>query len=238
MSKSRGNVVNPDRFIDEYGSDTFRMYMMFMGNYADGGDWSDEGIVGIHRFLNRIWRLVEMIHENKPTGNETQRSKELERIRHYTAKMVTHGLENFHFNTAISRLMELVNEMYLYIQEVDLAEQNKSIVEDARETLILLLAPFAPHLAEELWDKLGHDDSIFNSQFPGFDEDKIKSDSIPIVIQVNGKVRENMDAEPDTPDDVIIENALALPKIQKYTAGKKIIKTIVVKNKLVNLVVR
>ncbi len=238
MSKSRGNVVNPDRFIDEYGSDTFRMYMMFMGNYADGGDWSDEGIVGIHRFLNRIWRLVEMIDENKPTGNETDRCKELERIRHYTTKMVTHGLENFHFNTAISRLMEMVNEMYPYIQDIKPEEQNKSIVEDARETLILLLAPFAPHLAEELWHKLGYEDSIFNALFPGYDEDKIKSDTIPIVIQVNGKVRENMEAEPDTPDDAIVENALALPKIKKYTEGKKIIKTIVVKNKLVNLVVR
>ena len=238
MSKSRGNVVNPDFFIEQYGSDTFRMYMMFMGNYADGGDWSDEGIVGISRFLNRVWRLIERLEENKPSGNETERSKEIERIRHYTTKMVTNDLGRFHFNTAISRIMEMVNEMYLYIQDMEPQLQNRQILEDAKQTLISLLAPFAPHITEELWHKIGNKDSIFNTYWPGYDEEKTKTKTIPIVIQVNGKVRANIEMELDSPDELVIERAMAVEKIQSYVAAKQIVKKIVVKNKLINLVVR
>jgi len=238
MSKSRGNVVNPDIFIEQYGSDTFRMYMMFMGNYADGGDWNDEGIIGISRFLNRVWRLIEQLEENKPIGDETDRCKEIERIRHYTAKMVTKDLERFHFNTAISRLMEMVNEMYLYIQDVEPQHQNRQILEDAKQTLISLLAPFAPHITEELWHKIGNNDSIFNTNWPGYDEEKTKTKTIPIVIQINGKVRANIEMELDSPEELVIERAMAVEKIKIYVAAKQIVKKIVVKNKLINLVVR
>jgi len=238
MSKSIGNVVSPDEFIDEYGSDTFRMYMMFMGNYSDGGDWSDEGITGIFRFLNRVWRLVENLDENPPSGNEDKQSKEIERIRHYTIKMVTTDLERFHFNTAISRIMELVNAMYLYIQDVKPDQQNKKTLEDARETVILLLAPFAPHFAEELWEKIGKSYSIFNQNWPSYDESKTQKKMIPIVVQVNGKVRSSIECEMDTPDNEVLDKAFLDEKVKKYVDGKTVIKKIVVKNRLVNLVVK
>jgi len=238
MSKSRGNVVNPEKFIEQYGSDTFRMYMMFMGNYADGGDWSDEGIVGIFRFLNRVWRFVEILETNKPQGNETDRIKEVERIRHYTTKMVSNDLERFHFNTAISRIMEMVNEMYLYVQEISPQDQNQKIIKESTETLILLLAPFAPHLAEELWHKIGYNDSIFKTSWPEFDEQKTKTNTIPLVIQINGKVRANIEVELDSTEDDVLGQVLPYDKIQKYIQDKQIVKKIFVRNKLVNLVVR
>lgn len=230
--------MNPDRFIDQYGSDTFRMYMMFMGSYSDGGDWSDEGITGIYRFLNRVWRLVETLNENPPAGKEDQRSKEIERIRHYTIKMVTQDLERFHFNTAISRIMELVNAMYLYVQDIKPDQQHKAILEAARETVILLLAPFAPHFAEELWEKIGQPYSIFNQAWPGYDEAKTLQQMIPIVVQVNGKVRSSVECEIDAPDDQVLEKVLSDEKVIKHLEGKTILKKIVVKNRLVNLVVR
>jgi leucyl-tRNA synthetase len=238
MSKSRGNVVNPDKFISEYGSDTFRMYMMFMGSYTDGGDWSDEGITGISRFLNRVWRLIELLKENKATGNETSKSNELERIRHYTIKMVTNDLERFHFNTAISRIMELVNAAYLYIQDIKIEEQNKEILDEVKVTLVQLLAPFAPHFSEELWEKIGKPFSIFNSDWPKYDEEKTLKKTVPIVIQINGKVRSTIEAELDADDAVVLDSALADKKAKNYTVGKTIVKKIVIKNRLVNLVVK
>ncbi|HDP97934.1 MAG TPA: leucine--tRNA ligase [bacterium] len=238
MSKSRGNVVNPDQFIKKYGSDTFRMYMMFMGNYVEGGDWSDEGITGIHRFLNRVWRLTELLKDNKATGSEQNQSKELERIQHYTIKMVTVDLERFHFNTAISRIMELVNAIYLYIQDLKPDQQNKQTLDNVIETMILLLAPFAPHFAEEMWEKLGKPYSIFNFPWPEYDEEKTIKQLIPFVIQVNGKVRSTIEIEPDSEDEHALKRALDDEKIQKYVNGKKIIKKIVVKNRLVNIVVK
>jgi len=238
MSKSRGNVVNPDKFISEYGADTFRMYMMFMGSYTDGGDWSDEGITGIARFLNRVWRLIEALKENKATGNETTKCKELERIRHYTIKMVTIDLERFHFNTGISRVMELVNAAYLYIQDVRIDEQNKDILDVLKETVVLLLAPFAPHFAEELWERIGKPYTIFNASWPQYDEEKTLKKTIPIVIQINGKVRSTIEAELDADDSSVLDSALVDEKVKNYTDGKTIVKKIVVKNRLVNFVVK
>ena len=238
MSKSKGNVVNPDEFIKKYGSDTFRMYMMFMGNYSDGGDWNDDGITGIDRFLNRVWRMVEIIDESAPAGNEEKESKELERIRHYTIKMASNDLERFHFNTAISRIMELVNTIYLYMQNVPAADQNTTIVVEARDTVIRLLAPFAPHFSEELWEKIGGQYSIFNTAWPTYDEKKTEKTTIPIVIQVNGKVRSNIEVDKDSQDETVLELAIQDEKINKHIARKTIIKKIVVKNRLVNLVVK
>ncbi|MBL7093898.1 leucine--tRNA ligase [candidate division KSB1 bacterium] len=238
MSKSRGNVVNPDKFISEYGADTFRMYMMFMGSYTDGGDWSDEGITGIARFLNRVWRIIELLKENKAGGNETAKSKELERIRHYTIKMVTNDLERFQFNTAISRIMELVNAAYLYIQDVRIEEQNKDILDVLKETVAQLLAPFAPHFAEELWERIGKPYTIFNSDWPEYDEEKTLKKTVPIVIQINGKVRSTIEAELDAEDSTVLDMALADEKVINYTDCKTIVKKIVVKNRLVNLVIK
>lgn len=238
MSKTKGNVVNPDPFIEKYGADTFRIYMMFMGSYTDGGDWSDEGISGINRFVNRFWRLIQQLQANKATGAEQEKSKELERIRHYSIKMTTIDLERFHFNTCISRIMELVNATYLYIQDIPAAEQNQKVIEDTKVSLIKLMAPFAPHLVEELWEQIGQTDSVFKRSWPEYDEQMLVTETVPIVIQINGKLRSQIEAPVDADQETVMELVMNDAKTQKYIQGKNIVKTIHIKNKLVNLVVR
>lgn len=237
MSKSRGNVINPDPIIARYGSDVFRMYLMFMGSYTEGGDWDDNGLQGMHRFLNRVWRLVESMIETPPAGNEGTEIEKVERQRHYAVKHASHDLDKFQFNTAISRIMELVNEMYLYRQNVTAAEQNAALLFDALTTLVQLLAPFAPHVGEELWQRTGHEGSIFDSSWPEYSEAKLKTDTVTIVVQVNGKVRGNFDIEAGSPDDQVKEAALAHENVQQHLSGKTIKKVIVIKNKLVSIVV-
>ncbi len=238
MSKSRGNVINPDRYIDEYGSDVFRMYMMFMGSYTEGGDWSDEGIQGMNRFLNRVWRLFEAINETPPKGHESERSMELDRQRHYAVKMVTQDLKRFHFNTAISRIMELVNAMYLYIQDFKPDQQNQKMVMDVLKTLVQLIAPFAPHMGEELWHRNGFKDSVFDSKWPEWDDEKLTIETVTVIVQINGKLRSKVQVENNLDDSIVQEMALKDPKVKKYTEGKEIKKIIVVKNKLVSIVVK
>jgi len=238
MSKSRGNVINPDNYIKECGSDVFRMYMMFMGSYKEGGDWSDEGIQGMNRFLNRVWRLIEMIESSPPRGNENSRIAQVDRQRHHAVKMVTLDLNRFQFNTSISRIMELVNSIYLYIQDLEAEEQNQKILNSVISTLIQLLSPFAPHLGEELWHRLGNDGSVFDSKWPGWDDDKLKTETVTVVVQVNGKLRGRIEVDLDSEDNIVREMALKDEKIQKYTAGKEIGKVVIVKNKLVSIVVK
>jgi leucyl-tRNA synthetase len=238
MSKSRGNVINPDGYIRKYGSDVFRMYLMFMGDYTVGGDWSDEGIQGVNRFLNRIWRLFEIAAENPPAGDEHVRSAELDRICHHTVKSVTHDLQQFQFNTAISRIMELVNAIYLYIQDLKPADQNAGILKEILEKCILLVSPFAPHLGEELWRKTGHAASVFNAPWPVWMEDKLKTDTVTLAVQVNGKLRGQVEVPSGADDDAVKSKVTADAKIRKHLEGVQIVKTIIVRNKLVNLVVK
>lgn len=238
MSKSKGNVINPDNYIHNVGSDVFRMYMMFMGSYTEGGDWSDEGIQGMHRFLNRVWRLVEMIESSPPTGDETDRFIDIDRQRHYAIKMVTQDLDRFHFNTAISRIMELVNAMYLYVQELDVKDQNQKLLSEIVLCLIQLLAPFAPHVCEELWEKVGQNPSVFNSSWPSWDESKLKTETVTMVVQVNGKLRARLEVEADADDEAVKDMALADERVKKYTDGLEIKKIVVVKNKLVSVVAK
>ena len=238
MSKSKGNVVNPELFIVKYGSDTFRIYMMFMGSYEDGGDWSDEGITGVYRFLNRVWRLILTLQQNPPKGKETEQIQKVVRQCHYAIKHVTQDLQRFQFNTAISRIMELVNEMYIYIQEVPPDKQNAEQMEFVQRMLVQLIAPFAPHLGEELWNILGEPYSIFNSRWPNHDESVLERAIVTIVVQVNGKVRGRVETDKDSPDKEIIDKALQDAKVQKYTAGKNIVKTVVVPNKLLSIVAK
>ncbi len=238
MSKSRGNVVNPDVFVNKYGSDTFRLYMMFMGSYEEGGDWSDEGIIGINRFLKRLWRLVCQITENKPSGQEQDGYSKVERQMHYAVKHATQDLDRFHFNTAISRIMELVNEIYLYIQNVNPDRQNKLLAQEIMPNLVKLIAPFAPHAAEELWEVIGQDYSIFDSDWPEYDESKLITDSIKIGVQINGKIRAQIVIPIDISNDEIIQTALNEQKVKKFLNKKTIVKTFVVPKKLVSLVVK
>ncbi len=233
MSKSRGNVVNPDTFISEYGSDTFRMYMMFMGSYEDGGDWNDEGITGIHRFLKRVWRLVTQVYTEKPTADEMGNFDKVLYQMHYSIKHATQSLERFHFNTAISRIMELVNECYLYIQDIDEKKQNRELLNQVIPTLVQLIAPFCPHMAEELWQFIGKEFSVFNSVWPAFDESKLVLNTINIGVQINGKIRSQLEISTDVSDDEIIAIALQNEKVQSYLEGKTILKSFVVPQKLV-----
>jgi leucyl-tRNA synthetase len=238
MSKSRGNVVNPDEYIREYGSDVFRLFLMFMGDYAEGGDWSDEGIHGMSRFVNRVWRLVNEYVEDPPRGEETEHVRPLQRQRHFAVKMVTRDLERFHFNTAISRIMELVNEISAYRQAVPAAEQNAEVLRDAVRTLVLLLAPFAPHLGEELWMRIGEAPSVFNQRWPEYDEAILAAEKVRIAVQVNGKVRATIEVDADSDDGEVVQAALADDRIRRYLEGKEVIRTVVVPKRLVNIVVK
>lgn len=236
MSKSRGNVVNPDTFVQKYGSDTFRMYMMFMGSYEEGGNWNDEGITGIHRFINRVWRLVYTLSDEKPQGSESQEFAQVLRQQHYAVKFSTQSLENFHFNTAISRIMELVNEIYLYIQNVKPEHQNTKLNTETLPILIQLIAPFCPHMAEELWQKIERPYSVFNSKWPGFNESMLILDSINLGIQVNGKIRGQIQVAANAKEQDIIHAAKDI--ISKHLDGKQITKAILVPKKLVVFAVR
>ena len=224
MSKSKGNVVSPDPFIDNYGSDTFRMYLMFMGPYDEGGDWNDTGILGIHRFLKRVWRLCRGETDIKIAEDS---NKEMSTLQHQTIKEVSKDLQDMRFNTAISRIMEYVNALY----------KAKEVSKDLLESLILVLAPFAPHLSEELWESFGHKRSIFEHKWPEWDEKVAKSQTVSVAVQIMGKLRGSFEIESGVTDDVLVDRALKLPNIKKHMEGKSLLKSIVIKDKLVNFVV-
>ena len=229
MSKSKGNVVNPEQYIEEFGSDAFRCYMMFMGNFADGGDWDDTGIGGIRRFLDRVYRLVE--------GNnfdiDVVDNKALTRKLHKTIKKVYDDTDRFNFNTALSGLMELVNEMYIYIK--DNKDYNLS---SYIESLLIMLSPFAPHVTEEMWTMMGKDDSVFKSIFPEYIADLAKDSEVNVVFQVNGKVRGKEAVDANITKDDLEKLALENSGVTKWTDGKEIVKVIVIPKKLVNIVVK
>ena len=221
MSKSKGNTVAPDEFINQYGSDTFRIYLMFMGPYDEGGDWNDKGIKGIYRFLNKIWKLVAL-----PDSKELD--KEIDQLMHQTIKVVTDDLCNMKFNTAISRLMELVNSV----------SGKDSIASTFKKNIALLLAPLAPHLSEELWSIIGHNSSIFDEPWPKHNPLKLQKDEMNIVIQVNGKVRANISLQKGLDKDNILNQCKELDNVAKYLDGNQLIKEIYVPEKIVNFVVK
>ncbi|MGA9364283.1 MAG: leucine--tRNA ligase [Bacteroidota bacterium] len=223
MSKSKGNIVVPDAYVEKHGADTFRMYLMFLGPYQDGGDFRDSGIIGLFRFLERVYEML-----NEPTVDEPLTDGELVSTMHETIKQVTSDIESLKYNTAIARLMEYVNAL----------KKSNARQKVLMETLALLLAPFAPHLAEELWEKLGHRDSIFTARWPGFDEEKMKKETVTVVLQVNGKVRSTVAVPINSDDESLRAVALADKNIQRHLNNKQIQRMIIVKNKLVNVVAR
>lgn len=237
MSKSKGNAVSPDEFIEEYGTDVFRMYVMFMTNFKDGGEWADDGINGVDRFIGRIWRLVkEYKFEN--TGTMVKDEK-LNYTLNHTIKEMTKNLDDFFFNTAISRMMELVNELYIYMK--DEKRFNADFFNHVMETLCVLLAPFAPHVAEEMWVLSGHEPSVHLQEWPKHDEGALVKSTQIITVQINGKVRANLEVGAEAKDEEIKELVYGDEKVKKYTDGKNIFKTILInaKNgKMVNLVVK
>jgi leucyl-tRNA synthetase len=229
MSKSRGNVVNPDDVVKEYGADAVRLFEMFMGPLEEMKPWSTRGVEGVFRFLNRLWRLcLDDAGNPDPRLSVDAPTPELERVYHTTVKKVGEDIEGLRFNTAIAQLMIFINE----VMKTEL--RPRAII----EPFILLVAPFAPHIAEELWEKLGHSTSLSHEPWPVFDAAKIRSNTIEIVLQVNGKLRGKMEVPVDTTQEDLKRRAAADEGVAKYTAGKAVVNMIVVKNRLVNIVVR
>ncbi|MCX7908328.1 MAG: leucine--tRNA ligase [Ignavibacteria bacterium] len=227
MSKSLGNVINPDDVIKKYGADSLRMFEMFLGPLQDSKPWSTTGIEGINRFLNRVWRLFLDDNNNLQTNiRNIPLNPEQEYILHYTIKKVSEDIENLRFNTAIAQMMIFVNEFYKY--EVKPKE--------ALEKFLLCLAPFAPHIAEELWFKLGYQESIFLQKFPEYEEEKTIKRDVEFVIQVNSKIRARIYAPIDTSQEVILNLALNEPNVKKHLEQKEIKKVIFVPNKLINII--
>src|SRR5262249_9312351 len=221
MSKSRGNVVNPDQYLDQYGADVFRMYLMFLGPYEEGGDFRDEGIIGVRRFLEGVWRLVQ---ESAATAVAPE---PLRRATHRTIKKVQDDLENLRYNTAIAALMTLLND----------ARRFGPVDREVIETFLILLAPFAPHFSEELWEALGHPASIFTARWPRFDPALTVEETAVLAVQVNGKVRGRIEVPREASDEEVIRTALADEAVRAHIDGKPIRRRVVVPGRLVNLVV-
>lgn len=237
MSKSRGNVVSPDQYIEQYGSDVFRMYLMFGFNYTEGGPWDDNGIKSIAKFADRIERLVVRANELRSNKHSepTHSDKELLYAEAYAIKCVDRDMNNFSFNTAIARLMEYVNALYKY----DASENESGFVfKKCVDTLILLLAPCAPHFAEELWSMRGYKKSVFLTDYPVCDENALVKDEIKIAVQVNSKMKAKIDVPTESTDEEAKAIALTDASVAKAVEGKQIVKIIYVKGRLLNLIVK
>ena len=264
MSKSKGNIVNPSEIYNRYGADTLRLYILFVGPADSPVDWSDSGVEGANRFLNRVWRLVvrniELIGSMKLTKDENDikagdiainikgefkngklsgLERELYRKLHQTIKKVTNDiLVRFNFNTAISAIMELVNLIYKYQEEVTTVKKNVALVKEVTEKLLMLLSPITPFIAEELWLKAGNERSIHKVSWPDYDPEIAREELVTIVFQVNGKLRDRMNLPVGTPSEEIEKYAFSSGKVKNFTEGKEIIKKIVIPNKLINIVVQ
>jgi leucyl-tRNA synthetase len=225
MSKSRGNVINPDDVVREYGADAFRMYEMFMGPLEATKPWSTQGLEGVYRFLGRVWRLF-CDESGNLIVDASQPDPKLLKVLHHTIKKVGTDTDTLAFNTAVSTMMEFVNAM----------TAQESRPRKLLEPFVLVLAPYASHLAEELWEKLGHKQSLTNGPWPKYDEALLKEDTVTIILQVNGKLRDRVDVPADTPQAELEKAALANNRVQEFLAGKQVRKVIVVPGKLVNVV--
>ena len=223
MSKSKGNVVNPDEMVANYGADSLRLYEMFMGPIEAAKPWDPNGIDGAKKFLERIWRLYT--EENKIKDEE---NKNLDKIYNQTVKKVTEDFETMNFNTAISAMMVFINAVY----------KENVYPKEYATNFLKLLNPIAPHITEELYNRLGNNESISYSKWPVFDESKIVDEEFEMVVQVNGKVRGKITVSSDTTEEQMKILALEIDNVKNYTEGKEIIKMVVIPKKLVSIVVK
>jgi leucyl-tRNA synthetase len=224
MSKSRGNVVIPDAYIRKWGADTLRMYLMFLGPFQEGGDFRDTTIIGVRRFLDKLWTAA---HEAVAADSPSKLSAEVERKLHQTIKRVTTDTERLDYNTAISAMMEYLNTV----------RDEPVVARQAMEPLIVMLAPYAPHLAEELWSLFGHEGSIFTAAWPAFDQRLAAAGDVEVVVQVNGKVRGRVTVSRGASEAEVVARAMQDEAVRKFVNGKPVRKTVYVQDRLVNFVV-
>ena len=240
MSKSKGNTVSPIEIINKYGADTARLFVLFAAPPERDLDWSEQGVEGCFRFLNRVYRLVDELAEvaksNVEVKAETKEDKAMRLVIHSTLKKVTADLsEKFGFNTAIASLMELINEMYKY-KELD--TRNDGIIREGIETIVTILSPFTPHLGEELWTMIGKEGSVFDINWPKYDEKALVQDEVEVIVQVNGKLRDKISIDANISKEDMEKVALESEKVKAAIEGKNIVKVIAVPKKLVNIVVK
>ncbi len=244
MSKSKGNVVDPDYLVQRFGADTARLFCLFASPPEKDLDWSDKGVEGSYRFLQRMWRLVmeraEDLKHVAPAVTDPSQDKEIRQLTHMlhkTIKKVTEDVGRFHLNTGIAAIMELVNAVYKFTESEKTDEASRAVLRGVLDNLVLLVSPFCPHITQELWNELGHSDLLVNHAWPSYDEAYVKEDTVTIAIQINGKLRDTVDVERDMDQAALKELVLGLEKVQRHIAGGQIRKAIVVPNKLVNFVV-
>ncbi|MBI3456248.1 MAG: class I tRNA ligase family protein, partial [Candidatus Rokubacteria bacterium] len=247
MSKSKGNVVDPDELIDTYGADTARLFCLFAAPPEKDLDWSEQGVEGAFRFLNRVWRFVDAHREAlappaaaRPAALSDQ-GRAFRRAIHETIQRVTDDIEDrFHFNTAISAIHELVNALHAFAASLDRMppEERRSLLRQGTETMLVLLAPFAPHVVEELWSQLGHQESIFREPWPTADPAALERDAVAIVVQVDGRVRTRLQVSPGMSENALKALALADAKVRPWLQGRTVERVVVVPQRLVNVVTR
>jgi leucyl-tRNA synthetase len=253
MSKSKGNVVSPEPLIEKYGADTVRIYTLFIGPPEKDAEWNDRAVEGAYRFVNRVWRLYvnhrELLEGNAGRGKVDPGRYDSDQLALYRGIQVAIDRVTgdifkraFQFNTAISALMELTNEVYLFIERNEGFKQGENapvqLFREALRSLLVLLAPIAPHLCEEIWERMGHRDTIFSERIPRADTEYLRAGRYTLVIQVNGKIRDRMDVEEDTAGAELERLALANEKARKFIGDGKVVKTVVVPGSLVNIVVK
>ena len=240
MSKSKGNVVSPEEIIAKYGADTARLFILFAAPVDRDLDWSDQGVEGSYRFLGRVWRIIDTYQQLGASGHHDSLSKDetaLRRELHRAIKKVTEDLDGkFNFNTAISTVMELVNAMYQFKDSHESVQSD--LAKELVEKLTLLLAPFVPHITEEIWHECGFEGSVHAASWPTYEESALVVDEVEVAVQVNGKVRDKLTVSVSLSKEELEAAAKALPRVQEFTEGKTVMKVIVVPKKLINIVVK
>jgi leucyl-tRNA synthetase len=258
MSKSKGNVVDPDDMIQKFGADALRLYVMFVAPPEKEVEWTDSGLEGSFRFLARVWRVVEPLTTAVAGSGAIDADalddahRALRRKTHQTIERVGGDLyPRVHLNTAVAALHELVNELYGFIEQAGLTaalrpgaavpavpEQTRAVLREALESLVLMLSPFAPHMAEELWEALGHEHGVVAAGWPVADAAVARAEEIVVPVQVNGKVRARVTVPLDVSDADLEAAALAEPQVRHYTEGKTVAKVVIAKGRLVSVVVK
>ncbi len=243
MSKSKGNVVDPDYLIERFGADTARLFCLFASPPEKDLDWSDKGVEGSYRFLQRLWRLVmerrdalQSVDAVSMSGSSDKEVSLLVHMVHKTIKKVTEDVERFHLNTAIAATMELTNSIHRFAESGRPDGESLQVLKGALDHLIVLVSPFCPHITQELWQELGHDDLLADSPWPSYEEAYVREETVTVAIQVNGKLRDTVDVERDTDEAALKSLILSLEKVQRHLMGRQVRKVIVVPNKLVNIV--